>query len=107
MAERPADSRTYDCGIMIRASATILTNSIGPIGAALASGVPAIGISMFTGTLSGGSGRFASVTSISTRSASSSPIPRMPPQQTFMPDWRTFSSVSSRSENVRVEVTCG
>ena len=54
---------------MIRASATIRTNSIGPIGAASASGVPAIGISMLSGTLSGGSGRLASVTSISTRSA--------------------------------------
>ena len=40
---------------MMRASATILTNSIGPIGAASASGVPAIGISMLIGTLSGGS----------------------------------------------------
>ncbi len=44
-----------------------------------------------------GVGVVASVTSISTRSTSSSPMPRMPPQQTFMPDCRTFSSVSSRS----------
>jgi hypothetical protein len=55
MAERPADRRTYDFGIMMRASATIRTNSIGAIGAASASGVPAIGISMLIGTLSGGS----------------------------------------------------
>ena len=34
MAERPADRRTYDFGIMMRASATIRTNSIGAIGAA-------------------------------------------------------------------------
>src|ERR1700676_1605957 len=49
---------------MRRASAAIRTNSIGAIGAASASGVPAIGISMLIGTLSGGSARLASVTSI-------------------------------------------
>ena len=92
---------------MMRASATIRTNSIGAIGSAFASGVPAIGISMLIGTLSGGSARLASVTSMSTRSASSSPMPNMPPQQTFMPDCRTFSSVSRRSAKLRVEVTCG
>src|SRR5437870_287293 len=35
IAERPADRRTYDFGIMMRASATIRTNSMGAIGAAL------------------------------------------------------------------------
>ena len=43
MAERPADRRTKDFGIMMRASAMIRINSIGAIGAASASGVPGIG----------------------------------------------------------------
>jgi len=86
MAERPADRRTRDFGIMIRASATILTNSIGPIGAASASGVPAIGISMLIGTLSGGSGRLASVHQHIDAIDFFLTHPRIPPQQTFMPD---------------------
>src|ERR1700755_421665 len=57
MAVRPAERRTYDFAIMILASAMVRTKSIGSIGAAFASGVPAIGISMLMGTLSGGSGR--------------------------------------------------
>ena len=52
MAERPADRRTKDFGIMMRASAMMRMNSIGAIGAASASGVPGIGISMLIGTLS-------------------------------------------------------
>ena len=105
MAVRPAESRTCDFGIMMRASAIVRTNSIGSIGSASPSGVPSIGISMLIGTLSGGSGRLAKVTSMSMRSALSSPMPTMPPQQTLMPLSRTLASVSNRSAKVRVEIT--
>ncbi len=57
--------RTCAFGIMMRASAMVRTNSMGSIGSASPSGVPLIGISMLIGTLSGCSGRLASVTSMS------------------------------------------
>ena len=62
-----------------------------------ASGVPSTCTSMLIGTLSGCAGRLASVAIMPTRSSSPSPMPTMPPQQTWMPASRTWSSVSSRS----------
>ncbi|MCY1245541.1 hypothetical protein D9M72_587010 [compost metagenome] len=86
----------------MRASAMVRTKSIGSTGAASASFEPGIGISMLIGTLSGGTGRLASVTSIEIRSSAVSPMPRMPPAQTLMPASRTFANVSSRSAKLRV-----
>ena len=84
-AVRPAESRTRACGITIRAAAHIRTSSNGSSGGRSASGVPATGASALIGTLSGGGSRFASVASMRQRSSIDSPMPRMPPQHTWMP----------------------
>lgn len=103
MLSRPADKRTMVVGMTIRATATVRTNSMSSI---LADGtsftmspstVPAIGTSALSGTLSGGSERLVRAWRKPTRSSRLSPMPRMPPQQTFIPAARTRSSVSSRS----------
>ncbi|MCY1247627.1 hypothetical protein D9M72_609760 [compost metagenome] len=86
----------------MRATAMMRANSIGSVGSALASLEPGIGISMLIGTLSGGVGRLASVTNIEIRSSVVSPMPRIPPAQTFIPAFLTFESVWSRSSKVRV-----
>src|SRR5215472_17583882 len=62
-----------------------------------ASGVPSTLTSRLIGTLSGCTGRFASVVIMPARSSALSPIPTMPPQQTWMPASRTWPSVSRRS----------
>ena len=62
-----------------------------------ASGVPSTCTSMLIGTLSGCTGRLASVAIMPARSSAPSPMPTMPPQQTLMPASRTAPSVSSRS----------
>src|SRR6266511_639126 len=46
-------------------------------------------------------------TANSARCATLSPSPRMPPQQTSMPESRTISSVENRSSHVCVVTTCG
>ena len=101
---RPADRRTRDAGIRMRAVAIIRTSSRPSTGARSASGVPSTGTSAFIGTLSGCGSRFASVASMAQRSSSDSPMPMIPPEQTVMPALRTFDSVRSRSSYVRVEM---
>src|SRR3569623_596852 len=111
MLSRPADRRTMLSGMVIRATATVRTNSISSILASgvsasmLPSTVPLTGTSALTGTLSGGTGRLASAWMKPTRSARVSPMPTMPPQHTLMPAARTLSSVSMRFSNDRVEMT--
>ena len=111
MLSRPADSRTMLSGMVIRATATVRTNSISSI---LASGVsasmspstvPFTGTSAFTGTLSGWRGRVASAWTKPTRSLRLSPMPTMPPQHTEIPASRTWSSVCNRSSKQRVVMT--
>ena len=108
---RPAERRTIDSGMVIRATAMVRTNSMSSI---LASGVsasmspstvPLTGTSALTGTLSGWRGRVARVWTKPTRSARVSPMPTIPPEQTLIPALRTWSNVSSRSSMVRVVVT--
>lgn len=98
-------------GMVMRATATVRTNSISSI---LASGVsasispstvPFTGTSALTGTLPGCSGRVASAWTKPTRSSRVSPMPTMPPQHTLIPALRTASSVSSRSWKLRVVMT--
>ena len=60
IASRPAESRTNEAGIMIRATAMVRTNSSGSRGPASASGVPSTRTSILIGTLSGCSGKLAS-----------------------------------------------
>ena len=95
----------------VRAAATVRTNSMSSI---LASGVsasmspstvPLTGTSALTGTLSGWRGSVASAWTKPTRSSRVSPMPTMPPLHTLIPAARTFSSVSSRSSNLRVLIT--
>jgi hypothetical protein len=65
---------------------------------ASSSGVPSTRTSMLIGTLSGCAGSEASaVMHAATRSSAPSPMPTIPPQQTWMPASRTCASVSSRS----------
>ncbi|MNL42346.1 hypothetical protein D3C87_1647970 [compost metagenome] len=89
MASRPADRRTWDCGIRMRATASMRMKSNGSTSSAFSSGVPATFTSMLIGTDSGCSGRLASWISRLARSSSDSPMPRMPPEQIFIPDSRT------------------
>jgi hypothetical protein len=84
-------------GIKILAVAIIRTSSSGSTGSRSPSGVPDIGASALTGTLSGCGSRLASVASIAQRSSIDSPIPMMPPEQTVMPALRTVASVWRRS----------
>ena len=108
---RPAERRTIDSGMVIRATATVRTNSmssilaIGVSASMSPSTVPLIGTSALIGTLSGWRGRVARVWMKPTRSARVSPMPTIPPEQTLIPAWRTFSSVSSLSSSVRVVIT--
>ncbi len=97
MSSRPADSRTTDCGMVMRATAIVRTNSSGSSPPPLASGVPSTWTSMLIGTDSGCTGRLASAAIMPTRSSRASPMPTMPPQHTWMPASRTCPSVSSRS----------
>src|SRR5690606_24311177 len=96
IASRPADRRTIDSGMVIRAVATVRTNSISSIRASGVSAsmsprtVPLTGTSALIGTLSGWRGRVARAWMKPTRSSRVSPIPTMPPEQTEMPAARTF-----------------
>ena len=98
-------------GIVIRATATVRTNSMSSMRASGVSAsmspstVPRTGTSALTGTLSGWRGRVARAWTKPTRSSRLSPMPTMPPQHTAMPASRTWPSVSSRSSNVRVVMT--
>ena len=111
MLSRPADRRTMLSGIVIRATATVRTNSMSSILAEdtsfnmSPSTVPATGTSALIGTDPGCTGRVASAWMKPTRSPRVSPMPMMPPEQTLIPAPRTFSSVSRRSSKVRVEMT--
>ncbi len=81
----------------MRVTAITRTKSNADSSAAVLSGVPDTRTSMLMGTLSGCSGKFASILIISARSVAFSPMPTMPPQQTEMPASRTWESVSNRS----------
>ena len=106
MLSRPADSRTMLRGIVIRATATVRTNSISSIIRSpphrSPSNVPLTGTKALTGTLSGWRGSVASAWTKPMRSSRVSPIPTIPPQHTAIPAPRTSASVSSRSWKVRV-----
>ena len=69
------------------------------------SGVPGRGLRKFSGTSCGSSS--ASCAANSARCSSVSPSPRMPPQQTSMPDSRTIFRVLQRSSQVWVVTTFG
>ena len=102
ICSRPAERRIIEAGIRILATAMVRTKSKPSSGAWPDRGVPSTWTSRLIGTDSGCTGRLARVTSRPARSFKSSPMPTMPPQQTFMPASRTASSVSSRSWNSRV-----
>ena len=106
MLSRPADSRTMLRGMVMRATATVRTNSMSSIIRSpphmSPSTVPATGTSALTGTLSGWRGSVASAWTKPMRSSRVSPIPTIPPQHTAIPAPRTCANVSSRSWNVRV-----
>ncbi|MCY1541772.1 hypothetical protein D9M68_774740 [compost metagenome] len=89
ICSRPADRRTWDFGIMMRATARVRMKSNGSTSFSSASGVPCTLTSMLIGTDSGCSGRFASWISRPARSSTDSPMPRMPPEQIFIPASRT------------------
>src|SRR5882724_2516332 len=100
MAVRPAERRTRDRGSTMRAVAIIRTRSSGSTAgrsARAASGVPATRTRALTGTLSGWGSMRERTPSSAIRSASASPMPRMPPQQTAIPAARTRSRVWRRS----------
>ena len=97
ICSRPADSRTIEAGITMRATAMVRTNSMPSSGAWPSSGVPSTCTSMLIGTLSGWAGRVARLCSSPVRSSAFSPKPTMPPQHTFSPAARTLPRVSSRS----------
>ena len=59
---RPADRRTQEVGMVMRAAAMVRTNSKGSRRGLSASGVPGIGTRLLIGTDSGGFGRLASCT---------------------------------------------
>ncbi len=82
---------------MIRATAMVRMNSNESRFASFSSGVPFTFTSMLMGTLSGWRGRLASAIKRPARSFACSPMPTMPPEQTFMPAPRTCSRVSSLS----------
>ena len=69
------------------------------------SGVPGTGTRALIGTDSGAGFRFASAMRSPMRSSACSPMPTIPPQQTFIPLSRTTLRVCRRSSNVRVEIT--
>ena len=103
---RPAERRTIDRGIMIRAVAIVRaiwkTSGLSPNSSM---GVPSMGTSALIGTDSGCSSIVASSWRRAMRSSSVSPSPRMPPQHTEIPAFRTFLIVCRRSSYVRVEMT--
>ena len=79
------------CGIRMRATAIVPHEFEGIEFAVPASGVPSTCTSWLIGTLSGCSGRLASVVQQACALvARFSPMPTMPPQHTFMPAARTF-----------------
>mmetsp|Transcript_12513 Transcript_12513/g.57933 ORF Transcript_12513/g.57933 Transcript_12513/m.57933 type:complete len:203 (+) Transcript_12513:2153-2761(+) len=97
MVMRPALSRTTVRGITIRATAMARTISNPVGGSRFSSGVPLTGTSALIGTLSGCSGKLARTRSMLARSFSSSPRPKIPPQQTLIPASLTAAIVFSRS----------
>ena len=60
-------------------------------------GVPATLTNILIGTESGCLGKLAKPINKPARSFCSSPMPTMPPEQTFIPDFRTLERVSNRS----------
>ena len=59
---------------------------------------------MLIGTDSGCLGKLARIINILARSLRVSPIPTIPPEQTFSPASRTFFKVLRRSSKLRVEI---
>ena len=106
---RPAERRTIERGMMMRAVAIARaiskTSGVSPIPSTI--GVPSIGTSALIGTDSGCSGMVLSWWRRPMRSSMLSPMPRMPPQHTEIPAARTFLIVCSRSSYVRVPITFG
>ena len=96
MLSRPADKRTRDLGIMMRATAMVRTNSSGSKSSIFSNGVPATFTNMLIGTESGCWAKLANCCNKPARSVAFSPMPTIPPEQTFMPEERTFVSVSKR-----------
>ena len=87
---RPAERRTTDLGIRMRAVAIMRNvSSKGTVGAS-SNGVPETFDRMFTGTDSGCGSIVARVCRSEMRSSTVSPRPRMPPQQTVTLVLRTF-----------------
>ncbi len=97
ISERPADRRTRDLGMVMRATAIMRTISKASTGGRPSSGVPRTATSALIGTLSGCGFIFDSSRISEARSSSFSPMPIMPPQQMPMPSARTKFSVSRRS----------
>lgn len=81
---RPAAILTYDVGRRILASAIVRTKSKISISSEFSRGVPGILTSLLIGTDFGGVLRFARRTSIFIRSSFVSPIPKIPPEHTFI-----------------------
>ena len=94
---RPADRRTCDSGITIRAVATIRTISKISTGLQSSKGVPSTGTKALIGTDSGCGLSVDKATNIPARSSNDSPIPIIPPLHTVILVLRTLSIVSKRS----------
>ena len=92
ISSRPADKRTTDFGINIRATAMVRTNSLSLGGVTFSNGVPAIGTSRLMGTESGWVARFANDCNIEARSVGVSPKPKIPPLQTWILAFFTLCS---------------
>ena len=101
---RPADRRTMVFGMTIRAVAIMRTVSHTETSSFFSKGVPATFDSTFTGKLSGCGSIDASVCSMLTRSATLSPRPRIPPEQSVTLVFLTLASVFRRSAKVRVVI---
>ena len=106
MLSRPADRRTMLRGMVIRATATVRTNSMSSISRSpphmSPSTVPLTGTSALIGTLSGWRGSVASAWMKPTRSLAALAHADDPAAAHAIPARRTSSSVSSRSWKVRV-----
>ena len=101
IASRPAESRTKESGIMMRATAMVRTNR-GIDRRFTSSGVPSTRTSMLIGTLSGCSGRLASVRSIRRDPRHSRPSPGSHHNKRGSRAAHMSSQCSSRSWYVRV-----
>ena len=102
---RPAERRTTDFGIRMRAVAIMRSVSVNGTSSLSPIGVPGTFARMLTGTDSGCGVSVASVRRSSMRSSVVSPSPMIPPVQTVTFVVRTASIVRRRSSYVRVVTT--